>query len=144
MKRKSKKSRSAFTLIEVVVVIVILVTLASIATPLYMNYLRKAKRDAAMMGVSNIKEAVNKFHLDTGRYPESLEELVKQPDEDESWGGPYLEKVPKDPWNNDYEYRKTDDSTHPYEIICYGADGQPGGEGDDADIKYPEDADEDK
>ena len=104
MKRKSRVRRSAFTLIEVVVVIVILVTLASIATPLYMNYLKKANRDAAKVGVSNLKSAIETFRVHMSRYPETLQELIVKPEDDENWSGPYLEKVPKDPWGNEYVY----------------------------------------
>ena len=144
MKRKSRVRRSAFTLIEVVVVIVILVTLASIATPLYMNYLKKANRDAAKVGVSNLKSAIETFRVHMSRYPETLQELIVKPEDDENWSGPYLEKVPKDPWGNEYVYTSPGENDRPYDIVCYGADGQPGGEGENADITSYDGTEENK
>jgi general secretion pathway protein G len=74
--------------------------------------------------------------LDTGRYPspqEGLESLLDPPSGMEMWDGPYLKKLPKDPWNHDYVYRGAS-GTQNYEILSYGADGSPGGEGGKADI----------
>ena len=144
MKRKSKNRRSAFTLIEVVVVIVILVMLASIATPLYMNHVAKAKVSTAKAQINLFDSALTDYQLDVGSYPEKLEYLVKNLDDNEKWKGPYLKPaaIPKDPWDNPYEYNLTDDGTK-YEIISYGADGKAGGTGNDADLSN-RDGEEDK
>jgi len=131
MKRKTKIRRSAFTLIEVVVVIVILVTLASIATPLYMNYLKDANLRAARIGIENLKQTVQMFKMHVGRYPESLEELITRPDEADNWSGPYLEKLPKDPWGNEYKYEsQPEDENQPYVILSFGPDGLEGTDDD--------------
>ncbi len=144
MKRKSKIRRSAFTLIEVVVVIVILVTLASIATPLYMNYIKRANVSAAKTQIKMFDDALEAFRSDMGDFPETdpgLQALVAKPNDGENgdkWKGPYLKPaaIPKDPWGHEYEYKKTEDENgnSGYEIVCYGADGQPGGESYNADI----------
>jgi general secretion pathway protein G len=78
------------------------------------------------------------FYLDSGRYPteaEGLKALSQKPDTMSSWGGPYLDKeVPRDPWGNNYVYKIPGEKT-PFDIICYGADKAPGGEGENQDIK---------
>ena len=127
--------RRPFTLIELVVVIVILVTLASIATPMYMNYTKKAKFGAATTQVKMLKEALTGYKLDVGSYPDSLEGLIENTSSSEKWDGPYLDppKIPLDPWGNEYVY------VHPgehgdFDLSSYGADGQSGGTGENADI----------
>ena len=135
MKQLRKKR---FTLIEVVIVIVILVTLASIATPMYLNYVKKANVGAAKTQVKMLSEAVNAYKLDNRNYPEGesgLRALVENVEDLETWKGPYLQgALPKDPWGNEYVYRCPGEDDRPFEIISYGADGEPGGEGENADI----------
>ena len=120
--RNKKNVRLGFTLIEIVVVIVILVTLASIATPLYLNYVKRANVGAAKTQMKLLEDALTGYRLDVGSYPDGnsgLQALVENVDNNEKWNGPYIKPaVPRDPWGN----------------ACYGADGQPGGEGDNADI----------
>ncbi|MBR7121815.1 MAG: type II secretion system major pseudopilin GspG [Lentisphaeria bacterium] len=132
--KKAQKKR--FTLIEVVIVIVILVTLASIATPMYMNYVSKANIGAAKSQVQLLADAVQGYRTDNNSYPSEdsgLDALVENVEDLESWNGPYIEgSLPKDPWGNDYLYRLDEDGR--FEIICLGADGEEGGEGESADI----------
>ena len=98
--RKKRWKRSDFTLIEVVVVIIILVTLASIATPLYLNYVKKANVGAAKTQIKLLEEALTGFRLDVGSYPDStvgLRALVENVDQNAKWNGPYLQPaVPED------------------------------------------------
>ena len=130
--------RRRFTLIEVVVVIVILVTLASIATPLYMNYVKRANVSAAKTQIKMFDDALTNYKMDVGSYPETdsgLQALVENTDNNEKWNGPYLKPavVPKDPWGNEYVY--TIPGEHgDYDLLSYGADGQSGGSGENADI----------
>ena len=137
MKKRSKIRRAAFTLIEVVVVIVILVTLASIATPLYLNYIKKANVGAAKTQMKMLEDALPGYRLDVGSYPGAdagLRALVENIDNDEKWEGPYIKpSVPKDPWGNDYIYTMPGEHGE-YDLSSYGADGQPGGSGENADI----------
>ena len=138
MKKTQKSRRRNFTLIEVVVVIIILVTLASIATPLYMNYVKRANVGAAKTQIKLLEDALTGYRLDMGSYPDTnagLNALVENPDGNEKWNGPYLKpaKVPKDPWGNEYVY--TIPGEHgDYDLMSYGADGQAGGSGENADI----------
>ena len=139
MKRKSAIRRSAFTLIEVTVVIMILITLAGVATPIYMNYVKKAKVGTAKTQVKLIDDALTQYKLDLGNYPGAdagLQALVENIDNDDKWAGPYLKPavVPKDPWGNDYVYTIPGEDNREYDLSSYGSDGQPGGTGDAADI----------
>ena len=136
-----KLQKRRFTLIEVVIVIVILVTLASIATPMYFSYISDANIGAAKSQISNFSTAMDKYEMDTKSYPSEeagLQALIEDVDgAEEKWKGPYLKvnTIPKDPWGNDYVYRLLDDDSHiGYEILSYGKDGEPGGEGENADI----------
>ena len=138
MKKTNKKiRRSSFTLIEIVVVIVILVTLASVATPLYLNYVKRANIGAAKTQMKLLEDALTGYRLDMGSYPDSnagLQALVENLDNNEKWNGPYIKPaIPKDPWGNSYVYASPGEHGD-YDLTCYGADGQPGGEGDNADI----------
>ncbi len=139
MNRNRKIRRSAFTLIEVVVVIMILVTLAGVATPLYMNYVKKANVGAAKTQVKLIDDALMQYKLDVGSFPSAdagLQALVENTDNNEKWNGPYLKPavVPKDPWGNEYVYTIPGEDGREYDLSSLGADGQVGGTGDNADI----------
>lgn len=135
-KKQINRHRQSFTLIEIVVVIVILVTLMSIATPLYMNYVKKANVGAAKTQVQMLVQALDSYRLDVGSYPESdvgLQALVENPDDNEKWGGPYIKNVPKDPWGNEYVYVSPGEHGD-FDLYSMGSDGQVGGTGDAADI----------
>ena len=137
MKQKKTMRRKSFTMIEIVVVIVILVALASIATPLYMNHIKKANIGTAKTQIKLLEDALAGYKLDVGTYPsteDGLQALMTNPGDSEKWNGPYIKPaVPKDPWGNDYVY--TSPGEHgDFDLLSYGADGQPGGEGEDADI----------
>ena len=120
------------------IVIVILVTLASIATPMYMNYVSNANIGAAKTQVELLSDALNGYKTDNKSYPEEesgLQALVENVDDLETWRGPYLQgTLPKDPWGNEYIYRCPGEDDRPFEVISYGADGEEGGEGENADI----------
>lgn len=134
MKKRNCK-RTRFTLIEVVVVIIILVTLASIATPIYLNYVKKANVGAATTQIKLLEDALTGYRLDVGSYPDSLNALVTNTDQKEKWDGPYIKPaVPKDPWGNEYVYTLPGEHGLDFDLISYGADGQPGGTGENADI----------
>ena len=134
MKKRNWK-RSCFTLIEVVVVIIILVTLASIATPIYLNYVKKANVGAATTQVKLLEDALTGYRLDVGSYPDSLSGLVVNIDQNDKWDGPYIKPaVPKDPWGHEYVYTTPGEHSSDFDLVCYGADGQPGGTGENADI----------
>ncbi len=135
---QAKTRRSAFTLIELLVVILILAILAALIVPRVVGRTDDAKRAKAASDISSLGKALSQFRLDCDRYPtteEGLEALRTQPGEVRGWRGPYIEKaVPPDPWGGEYVYEfpgSTDDS---YFLVSYGADGAPGGEGNNADV----------
>jgi len=120
--------QSGFTLIEIMVVVVILGILAAFVVPKVMSRPDQARVVAATSDVKSIETAVNLYRLDHGKYPPSLEALT-QPGRNNPGG--YLDRVPKDPWDNEYIYRR---EGRRVVIASLGADGAPGGEGFDADI----------
>ena len=125
--------RRGFSLAELMVVIVIIALLATFVANNALPYLFKAGKARATSDIVAICAAIDTFAIDNGgRYPESLELLVT-PDEN---GVTYLKDMtstPRDPWKNPYEYEPASGSGA-YRVISYGKDGQPGGDGDDADI----------
>ena len=124
-----------FTMIEMVVVIVILATLAAVVTPMYFNHVKNSRKSAAKLQIDMFEQAIFNYRLDVKKLPVSLEDLVKNNSNVKKWKGPYLKGgiIPKDPWGNDYIYKKP--GTHgEFDLISYGADGTEGGEDENADI----------
>ncbi len=129
-----------FTLIEIMVVIVILGLLAAIVVPKLIGRTEQAKRTQVRVQIKNIQQAIELFKLDNGFYPsteQGLDALVRNPETGRAAKnyrkGGYLDRVPKDPWGNPFVYLAP--GAHgDYDISSYGADGVPGGEGEDADI----------
>ncbi|MFA7231082.1 MAG: type II secretion system major pseudopilin GspG [Victivallaceae bacterium] len=138
MKIKDRKiSRmKMFTLMEIVVVIVILMMLAAIATPLYFRHVKKARITTAKTQIKMIEQAIFDFRLDMGALPDSssgLRALVENTTGEKKWDGPYIKPFPKDPWGREYIYVYPGQHGD-FDIICYGGDGESGGEGEAADI----------
>ncbi len=141
MKVSSAVSRNrGFTLIEVMVVIVILGILAAMIIPKVMSRPDEARIIAARQDIGSIVQALKLYKLDNMRYPtteQGLQALVKKPTTPPiplNWkNNGYLEKLPKDPWGNPYQYLQP--GLHgEFDVISRGADGTEGGEGNDADI----------
>ena len=131
--QKQRRRVTPFTLIEVVVVIVILVTLASVATPMYMNYIKKSKIATAKTQIKLLDDALQQYKLDVGTYPSDLQGLMENIDQPEKWDGPYIKpRVPLDPWGGEYQYLYPGEHGE-FDIYSFGADGQEGGEGEYAD-----------
>ena len=137
-----KRDSRGFTLIEIMVVIIILGILAVYIGPKIMGRPGQAKQVKAKVDISALESAIKLYKLDNGIYPateQGLQALVEKPETGnvpKKWKeGGYLDKgkVPKDPWGNEFVYISP--GVHgDYDIISYGADGVPGGEGEDKDI----------
>lgn len=132
--------QSGFTLIEIMVVIVIIGILASLVVPRIMDEPDKAKVVKAKADVRALENALNLYRLDNFHYPstdQGLDALVEKPGgtpEPRNWKqGGYVARLPKDPWGYPYQYLNPGQHGQ-IDIYSLGADGQPGGEGFNADI----------
>jgi general secretion pathway protein G len=138
--RRKERSKRAFTIVELLVVILIISMLAAFVAPRMFRGLGKAKRDIAQAKMATIENGLGRFYVDCGRYPdqsEGLEVLLTAPaDIDEQWNGPYLKRSDLlDPWEQPYIYVEEGEiNPGSFDLICYGADGAEGGEGDDEDL----------
>ncbi|MDY6812592.1 MAG: type II secretion system major pseudopilin GspG [Pseudomonadota bacterium] len=141
MQRAPQRGRQAgFTLIEIMVVVVILGILAAIVVPNVMDRPDAARVVKARQDLRSLETTLNLYRLDNFRYPttdQGLEALVDEPTyapvPPNYKDGGYLDRLPTDPWGNPYVYLSP--GTHgAFDLSSLGADGQPGGEGMDADI----------
>lgn len=134
MKRKNR----AFTLIELMVVILILAILAALIVPNVLGRTGQAKVAKAQADIATLSSAIDQFRLDCDRYPTTQEgfgALQQQPNGANGWRGPYLKQaIPADPWTHDYQYVSPGPNGGGYQVESLGADGQPGGTGDNTDI----------
>ncbi|KPC55125.1 Type II secretion system protein G precursor [Amantichitinum ursilacus] len=138
--RAQRAAQRGFTLIEILVVITILAILGALIVPKIMDRPNDARVVAAKQDIRSTVQALKLYKLDNGRYPtteQGLKALVEKPTSQptpNNWKtGGYLEKLPKDPWGNDYVYLNP--GLHgEIDVMSYGADGQSGGENYDADI----------
>jgi general secretion pathway protein G len=138
--RKAGRWQHGFTLLEVMVVVVILGILAALVVPKIIGRPEEARRIAAKQDIASLTQALKLYRLDNGRYPsteQGLQALVTRPTTTPlapNWKeGGYIERLPKDPWGHPYQYLNP--GLHgDIDVFSYGADGAPGGEGNDADI----------
>ena len=127
-----------FTLIELMVVLVIIGVLAALIVPNVLDRADDARVTAARTDVGNLVQALKLYRLDNQRYPsaeQGLQSLVRRPEvgtPPANWK-PYLDKLPADPWGRPYQYLNPGVNGE-IDVFSFGADGQPGGEGLDADI----------
>jgi general secretion pathway protein G len=134
-----RKHQHGFTLIEIMVVVVILAVLGALVVPKILENVDKARVTRAQSDIRAIQTALDLYRLDNYKYPtaeQGLQALVKQPDPSlqNYRAGGYLGSLPKDPWNNPYQYLNPGSDGREFDIISYGRDGKPGGDGYDADI----------
>jgi len=133
----NKRSQRGITLIELMVVMVIIALFATIVGQRLFRNVEKAYQSTAKQQIAEFEGLLDTFRLDVGRYPtseEGLQSLRAKPGTLEGWDGPYAKKdIPLDPWKHAYVYRFPGQHGE-YDLYSYGADGQEGGDGDNADI----------
>ncbi|MBI4455056.1 MAG: type II secretion system major pseudopilin GspG [Acidobacteria bacterium] len=138
LKLRRNKREKGFSLIELIVVLVILGLLAAVVGPAVMRRLKGSRTQIAKIQISQFEESLDLFNFDVGRYPgtqEGLQALIQNSGNVPNWSGPYLKKnaLPKDPWGHDYVYRSPGQHGE-YDLYSLGADGQEGGDGENADV----------
>ena len=137
VQKKRLNTMGGFTLMELLIVMVILGLLAALVGPRFFGQEKKARQKAAKSQIALFEGALDTYRLDMGKYPtteQGLRALREKPADAEKWDGPYLRKeIPKDPWGNDYVYNSPGEHGD-FDIISYGADGEIGGEEDNADV----------
>ena len=137
---KLKSRQRGFTLLEIMVVVVIIGILAALVMPKIISRPDEARVIAAKQDIASLLQALKLYRLDNQRYPKTeqgLQALVTKPATapiPPNWkAGGYVERLPKDSWGNPYQYLNP--GIHgEIDVFSYGADGAPGGDGNDADI----------
>ena len=131
---KKYYKQQGFSFMKILIVMAIIGILAVVGPRLW-EQLSGSQRKIAKTQITDIETALGSYRLDMFKYPSSLDDLIKNSGNSSKWQGPYLAKgLLKDPWGNNYQYHKLSQDSRDYEIYSFGADGQLGGQGNNADI----------
>ncbi len=139
--KRKKAARSGFTLVELMAVLIILGLLATLVVTRVATKIDQARVTTTKANLKMLHAQVNQFKMDTARYPteeEGLKALIEQPSDVTNWEpGGYIEttEIPKDGWDNDFDYQLYPEGGGQFVIISYGADGEEGGEDFDKDLR---------
>jgi general secretion pathway protein G len=137
-RQRRSRAQAGVTLIEMLVVVVIIGLFVALVGPALWKNADRAKVTAARSQIENFMTALGTYKLDVGTFPtteQGLPALRVAPADVPQWAGPYMPKdIPKDPWGHDYQYKYPGEHGDEPDIVCFGLDGQPGGEGLAADI----------
>jgi general secretion pathway protein G len=137
---RGRAAEHGFTLIEIMVVVIIIGLLAAVIVPQVIDKVDQARVTKAKADIQSIETALTMYRLDNSKYPttdQGLQALVTQPTDPSirHWRvGGYIQRVSKDPWGADYQYVFPGTHGKEYDLFTLGADGQPGGDGVNADI----------
>jgi general secretion pathway protein G len=136
--RAKRTSQRGVTIIEMLVVVTIIALFAGIVGVKFLGQTEKAKRVAAKVQINNFIGALGQYKLDTGLFPsteQGLKVLREKPENIPAWNGPYMpQDIPLDPWGRPFLYKYPGDHGDEPDLISLGADGQPGGEREAADV----------
>jgi general secretion pathway protein G len=139
-KRKTRKMRSGFTMVELMAMLIIIGLLATLVVTKVASKIDEARVTTTKANLKSLHSAVNQFKMDTGRFPaedEGLMALIEQPSDVIKYEpGGYLEttEIPTDGWGREFIYQLYPESGKPFVIKSLGADGEEGGEDNDADL----------
>lgn len=132
--RKLRRQRG-FTILEIVIVFILLAGIMAFVGPKIFEQMSKAKSSEAKIKIQHLVGNIEMYRLEVGKYPQSLQELVRAPGgSDGKWNGPYAKDADlKDAWGNDYSY-SVPGQGKPFDLTSLGSDGRPGGEGEAKDV----------
>lgn len=130
------RSQAGMSLLEIIIVIILIGAVLTLVGSRVLGGADKGKYKLAQAQVQTVAGKIESYRLDTNALPGSLNDLVAQPAGVSGWLGPYAKPAElKDPWGRDLEYRAPGESG-PFDLSSLGADGKPGGQSTDADIKF--------
>ena len=129
---RTQRSKRGFTLVEIMLVVVIIGILAALVIPKIAGNTERARVTAAQADINGgIKSALGQYEVDIGFYPKSLNDLLVAPANAKNWHGPYLDKLPVDPWGNPYVYYfPGKHNPNGYDLLSIGPDQKEGTEDD--------------
>jgi general secretion pathway protein G len=131
---KSPRFSRGFTILEIVIVFILLAGIMAFVGPKIFEQMGRAKSQEARIRIQHLAGQIEMYRLEVGKYPGSLQDLLRQPSGMDKWNGPYVKEPDlKDAWGNDYRYQVPGQGK-PFDLLSLGADGQVGGEGENKDI----------
>ena len=131
------RRQRGMSLIEIIIVIVLIGLVLTVVGSRILGGSDRAKTNLAETQLSTLAGKIEQFEMDVGRKPAALTELVTNSAGAAGWLGPYAKEAElKDPWNNAIQYRAPGESGRAFDLVSLGADGQPGGDSVNADVRY--------
>ena len=128
------RRQRGFTILEIVIVFILLASIMAFVGPKIFEKMGQAKSAEQRIRTQTLVGNIEMYKLEVGKYPDSLQSLVKQPAGVDKWNGPYAKDADlKDAWGNDYRYTVPGQGK-PFDLVSLGADGREGGEGENRDV----------
>lgn len=118
--------RAGFSLMEIMIAVMILGLIMAMVGPAMNNAYKKSQKRTAKVTLNSFKIGIGEYQRETHQLPTKLKDLVKKPNGVKDWDGAYVEKeeIPQDPWGQDFKYKLTPNTKHPYELYSWGPNGQ--------------------
>ncbi|WP_158882593.1 type II secretion system major pseudopilin GspG [Rhodanobacter sp. L36] len=131
---RSMRRAGGFTLLEMLAVIALIGVIAAVVVPSVIGKLDKGKYGAGKAQLTTLGQKIENYALDNGTPPQQLQDLAVKPANATNWQGPYTKPSDlKDPWGHEFGYKSPGDHGS-YDLIFYGQDGKPGGDGNSKDV----------